>query len=89
MQGLLPKGRVEPRKMTLIRYVGLDGEMTGTWLYLPLGSEGVELAVRVLSDQKIPRKLVLPSPMIHRANVQEYYDPATRKRKVAPVKLPI
>ncbi len=67
----------------------LDGEMTGTWLYLPLGSEGVELAVRVLSDQKVPRKLVLPSPMINRANVQEYYDPATRKRKVAPVKLPI
>lgn len=66
-----------------------DGEMTATWLYLPLGSEGVELAVRILSGQKVPRKLVLPSPMIHRGNVLEYYDPAARKRKVAPVKLPI
>ncbi len=66
-----------------------DGEMTATWLYLPLGSEGVELAVRILSGQKVPRKLVLPSPMIHKENVLDYYDPAARKRKVAPVKLPI
>jgi len=66
-----------------------DGDMTATWLYLPLGSESVEVAVRILSGQKIPRKLVLPSPMIHKGNVLEYYDPAARKRKVAPVKLPI
>jgi len=67
----------------------LDGEMTGTWLYLPLGSEGVELAVHILSGQKVPRKLVVPSPMIHKGNVLEYYDPTAKKRKVASVKLPL
>ena len=66
----------------------LDGEMTATWLYLPLGSEGVELAARILSEQKVPRKVVLPSPMIHKGNVLEYYDPGARKRKIAPVRLP-
>lgn len=67
----------------------LDGEMYATWLYLPLGSEGVELAVRILAGQKVPRKVVLPSPMITKANVLEYYDPAARKRKIFPVKLPV
>lgn len=66
-----------------------DGEMTATWLYLPLGSESVEVAVRLLSGQSVPKKLVLPSPMISKANVTDFYDPAARKRKVAPVKLPI
>lgn len=67
----------------------LDGEMFATWLYLPLGSEGAELAARILAGQKVPRKIVLPSPMITKANALDFYDPAVRKRRIAPVKLPI
>jgi ribose transport system substrate-binding protein len=67
----------------------LDGEMTASWLYLPLGSEGVELAVRILSGKTLPRQILLPSPMITRGNVLEFYDAGARKRKVAPVKLPV
>ncbi len=67
----------------------LDGEMTASWLYLPLGSEGVELAVRILTGRKVPKQVLLPSPMITRRNVLEFYDPGARKRKVAPVKLPV
>lgn len=67
----------------------LDGEMTASWLYLPLGSEGVELAARVLAGQRVPRQVLLPSPLITKANVQEFYDPVARKRRVRAVKLPV
>jgi ribose transport system substrate-binding protein len=67
----------------------LDGEMTASWLYLPLGSEGIELAVRILSGKTLPRQILLPSPMITRNNVLEFYDAGARKRKVAPVTLPV
>jgi ribose transport system substrate-binding protein len=67
----------------------LDGELTASWLYLPLGSEGVELAVRILTGQKVPKQILLPSPRITRSNVQEFYDPEARKRRVRAVKLPV
>jgi ribose transport system substrate-binding protein len=66
-----------------------DGDMAATWLYLPLGSEGAEVAARVLWGQKVPRKIILPSPMISKANVIEFYDVSTQKRKVAPIRLPV
>jgi ribose transport system substrate-binding protein len=57
------------------------------WEYTPLGAEGVEVAVRVLQKKAVPKEIAFPSPMITKANVGEWYDPATRTRKVRPSQL--
>lgn len=83
-------------KMWMTGYDGLtpealqaiaDGRLEGVWEYTPLGAEGVEVAVRVLQKKAVPKEIAFPSPMITKANVAEWYDPATRTRKVRPSQL--
>jgi ribose transport system substrate-binding protein len=64
-----------------------NGEIEATWEYMPFGVEGVEAAVRVLQRKPIPQKISFPSPMITKANVTEWYDPKTKKRRVVPSRL--
>lgn len=60
------------------------GEMLATWEYLPFGVEAVDVAERILSGKPVPKEIQFPSPLITKANILDYYDPITRKRKTAP-----
>lgn len=59
-----------------------DGRLDAVWEYTPLGAEGVEVAVRVLQKKAVPKEIAFASPMITKANVAEWYDTATKTRKV-------
>lgn len=59
-----------------------DGRLDADFEYTPLGVEGVEVAVRVLQGKTVPKEIAFESPMITKANVEEWYDPATKTRKV-------
>ena len=61
-----------------------NGEMIATWEYLPFGIEAVDVVERILAGQSVPKELIFPSPLITKENILDYYDPETRKRKVAP-----
>lgn len=61
-----------------------DGQLAGTWEYLPFGVEAVDVAARLLDGKKVPKRLEFPSPFISKDNILNYYDPATGKRKTAP-----
>ena len=65
-----------------------NGEMKGTWEYLPFGVEAVDVAARILAGETVPKEIVFPSPFISKDNILDYFDPETRKRKSAPSALP-
>jgi ribose transport system substrate-binding protein len=65
-----------------------NGELKGTWEYLPFGVEAVDLAARLMAGKTVPKEILFPSPFISKDNILDYYDPETRKRKAAPSALP-
>ncbi len=60
-----------------------NGDIFATYFYLPFGAEGVEVAIRILRGQKVPKEVVFPSPLMTKENITEWYDPATKSRKPA------
>ena len=64
-----------------------NGDLMATWIYPTFGAEAVEVAVRVLQGQEVPKEIEFPSGIIDKNNVTDYYDPKTRERKPAPVRL--
>lgn len=60
-----------------------NGDLYGCFYYLPFGAEGVEVAVRILRGQKVPKEIVYPSPFMSKENITDWYDPATKTRKPA------
>ncbi|MDA8251200.1 MAG: substrate-binding domain-containing protein [Rhodospirillales bacterium] len=63
------------------------GDLRATWRYLPFGTEAVEIAVRVLQKQPVPKEISFPSPMITRENIAEFFDVATKAVKFPPSRL--
>lgn len=86
------------KEMWFVGYDGLtveelqaiyNGDLYGCFYYLPFGAEGVEVAVRILRGQKVPKEIVFPSPFMSKENITEWYDPATKSRKpVVPRPIP-
>ncbi|MFI5340583.1 MAG: substrate-binding domain-containing protein, partial [Candidatus Methylomirabilales bacterium] len=79
------------KEMWFVGYDGLtleelqavyNGDLYGCFYYLPFGAEGVEVAVRILRGQKVPKEIVFPSPFMSKENITEWYDPATKSRKL-------
>jgi ribose transport system substrate-binding protein len=64
-----------------------EGDMLATWQYLPFGVEAVEIAVRILEGNEVPKEIVFPSPLVTKDNVTELWDPSTRTMKPAPSRL--
>ena len=80
------------KEMWFVGYDGLtleelralyNGDIFGTYFYLPFGAEGVEVALRILRGQKVPKEIIFPSPLMTKENITEWYDPATNSRKPA------
>jgi ribose transport system substrate-binding protein len=86
------------KEMWFVGYDGLtveelqaisNGDLYGCFYYLPFGAEGVEVAVRIMRGQKVPKEIVFPSPFMSKENIIEWYDPATKSRKpVVPRPIP-
>jgi len=86
------------KEMWFVGYDGLtleelqaiyNGDLYGCFYYLPFGAEAVEVAVRILRGQKVPKEIVFPSPFMSEENITEWYDPATKSRKpVVPRPIP-
>jgi ribose transport system substrate-binding protein len=85
-------------KMWITGYDGLtaealgaiyEGRLEGSWEYPPFGTEGVEVAVRILQKKPVPKEIAFSSPMITKANVEEWYDPNTKTRKMRRSQLPL
>lgn len=94
LQAIKEAGR--DKEMWVTGYDGLEaetlemiynGDLRATWLYPTFGAEAVEVAVRVLQGQKVPKEIEFPSGIIDKNNIADYYDPKTRQRKPAPVRL--
>ena len=64
-----------------------NGDLKATWQYLPFGIEAVEVAVRILQGQEVPKEIVFPSPLITAENVAELWDSATGEMRPAPSRL--
>jgi len=58
-----------------------DGDIHGTWQYPPMGVEGVDAAAAILSGKKVPKEVLLPSPLITRENVTDFWSPDTNAMK--------
>ncbi len=78
------------KEMWFVGYDGLtleelqainNGDLYGCYYYLPFGAEGVDVAVRILKGQKVPKEIVFPSPFMSKNNVSDWYDSATNSRK--------
>jgi ribose transport system substrate-binding protein len=78
------------KEMWFVGYDGLtveelgaiaSGDLYGCFYYLPFGAEGVEVAVRILRGQKVPKEIVFPSPFMSKENIIDWFDPATKTRK--------
>jgi ribose transport system substrate-binding protein len=57
------------------------GDIHGTWQYTPMGVEGVEVAVKILQGQKVPKEILFQSPFISKENVKDFWDESTNKMK--------
>ncbi|SEQ26378.1 monosaccharide ABC transporter substrate-binding protein, CUT2 family [Faunimonas pinastri] len=64
-----------------------SGDLRATWRYLPFGSEAVEVAVRVLQKQPVPKEIAFPSPMITKDNIGDFFDASARTVKLPPSRL--
>jgi len=45
------------------------GEMTATWTFNPSGTEGLDLAYKILKGEKVPSRVIAPSTRIDATNV--------------------
>lgn len=79
LEGLMITGYdgIQPQMMDAI----YRGEIHGTWQYLPMGVEGVEVAARLLQGQEVPKQILFKSPLITKANVETIWDASTNKMK--------
>lgn len=48
------------------------GDMAATLLYPTAGTEGVELALKVLRGEEVPPRIIVPTALITKENVDEY-----------------
>lgn len=64
-----------------------NGELRGSFVYPTFGAEAVEVAVRALQGQSVPKQIVFPSPMITKDNIAEFYDASAKARLVPKVDL--
>lgn len=67
-----------------IKFIGIDGipeegcmwvkrgELAGTFVYPPPGVPGLQMALRILKGEKVPKRVMLPTRRITRENVDEY-----------------
>lgn len=65
-----------------IKVVGLDGQKEefaairagdelATWLYPPAGTEGMQVALKILKGEKVPPRVILPTVRVTKANVDK------------------
>lgn len=48
------------------------GEEAATWQYKPCGTEGFEIAIKILKGEKVPEAVIVPSQMITKENVDQF-----------------
>ncbi|NVH74111.1 sugar ABC transporter substrate-binding protein [Paraburkholderia sp. JPY432] len=64
-----------------IKVLGLDGQKeefdairagdeSATWLYPPAGTEGMQIALKILKGEKVPPKVILPTVRVTKENVE-------------------
>lgn len=49
-----------------------DGELAATLRYITFGKEAVQAAVDIMNGKKVERKIILPTPLITKDNVDQY-----------------
>jgi len=49
-----------------------DGKLSATFIYPTGGREAIDVAEKIFQGEKVPRKIVLPTAMITKENVQEH-----------------
>lgn len=52
-----------------------DGWLQATAIYATGGSVGLDMAIRVLKGEPVPKRIITETPVITPENVDEYYDP--------------
>ncbi len=52
-----------------------DGWLQATAIYATGGALGLDMAVRVLKGQKVPKRIITETPVITKNNVADFYDP--------------
>lgn len=52
-----------------------DGWLQATAIYATGGALGLDMAVRVLKGQKVPKRIITETPVITKDNVADFYDP--------------
>lgn len=57
------------------------GDIHGTWQYMPMGVEGVEVAAKILQGESVPKQVLFNSPFITKENVTEIWDASTNQMK--------
>ena len=76
---------VQPEMMAAIN----RGDIHGTWQYLPMGVEGVEVAAKILKGEQVPKQILFKSPLITKENVNTYWDSSTNQMRPFPSQLNI
>ena len=51
-----------------------DGWLNATAIYATGGALGLDMAVRVLKGQSVPKRIIMETPVITKENVDEYYN---------------
>ena len=49
-----------------------DGKLSATFIYPTGGKEAIDVAEKIFKGEKVPKKIVLPTAMITKDNVQQY-----------------
>lgn len=68
---------IQPEVMAAIH----RGDIYGTWQYMPMGVEGVEVAARILQGGSVPKQILFNSPFITKENVTDIWDASTNQMK--------
>ncbi len=96
MQAAREAGRL--KEVFITGYDGIQAEMMaaidrgdvhGTWQYLPMGVEGVEVAAKILQGKQVPKQILFKSPFINKENVKTYWDGSTNQMRPFPSQLTI
>ena len=53
----------------------MRGEMLATFTYPFPGAMGIQTALKILGGEEVPKRITLPTTLITKDNVKEFYDP--------------
>jgi len=53
----------------------MEGKMTATFIYPNGSKEAIETALKILKGEKVPKHIKLPTQMVDKSNVKQFYNP--------------